>query len=75
MDVRDELQWVIEARRKQLLRDLSMLEMVTLSYHGGERTQRVYNDMLNEYYALVGIDRKREEIEANWEVLKMKKRG
>lgn len=66
---------MIEARRKQLLRDLSMLEMVALSYRGGDSTQRVYNNMLNEYYALEGIDRRREEIEANWESLKMKKRG
>jgi len=66
---------MIEARRKQLLRDLSMLEMVALSYHGGDKAQRVYNDMLNEYYALIGKDRKREEIAANWEYLKLKKRG
>lgn len=66
---------MIEARRKQLLRDLSMLQMVTLSYRGGERTQEVYNDMLNEYYALEGIDKKREEIEASWEYLRTKKRG
>lgn len=66
---------MIEARRKQILRDLSMLEMATLSYKGGDKAQRVYNDMLNEYYALEGIDRWREEIEANWEAIKMKKRG
>jgi len=58
-----------------LLRDLSMLHMVNLAYGKGEATQRVFNDMLNEYYALEGIDRKRGEIEANWEFLKMKKRG
>lgn len=52
-----------------------MLEMVTLSYRGGDRTQRVYDDMLNEYQALIGIDRKREQIEATWEALKIKKRG
>lgn len=66
---------MVEARRKQLLRDLSMLEMVALSYRGGDGAQRVYNDMLNEYYALVGVDRRREEIELNWKALKMKKRG
>ena len=66
---------MIEARRKQLLRDLSLLEMSSLSYRGGENTQRVHNDMLNEYYSLVGIDRRREQIEANWEFLKIKKRG
>lgn len=66
---------MIEARRKQLLRDLSMLEMVNLAYGRGDKTQRVYNDMLNEYLALEGIDRKREEIDANWEALKLKKRG
>lgn len=52
-----------------------MLEMVNLSYHGGEKTQRIHNDMLNEYYALEGIDRKREEIDAAWQALKIKKRG
>lgn len=52
-----------------------MLEMVSLSYRGGDKTQRVYDDMLNEYYALEGMDRRREEIEANWEILKIKKRG
>ncbi len=66
---------MIEARRKQILRDLSMLEMINLGFGGGEKSQRVYNDMLNEYYALEGIDRKREEIEANWAFLKAKKRG
>jgi len=64
---------MIEARRKQLLRDLSMLQMVNLGFGGGERAQEVYNDMLNEYYALEGIDRKREQIEANWAFLKMSK--
>ena len=58
-----------------MLRDLSMLEMVALSYRGGDGAQRVYNDMLNEYYALIGIDRRSEEIELNWKALKMKKRG
>jgi len=66
---------MIEARRKQLLRDLSMLEMVTLSYRGGDGAQRVFNDMLNEFYALEGIDRRRQEIEANWEAIRIKKRG
>jgi len=66
---------MIEARRKQLLRDLSMLQMVNLASSKGDKAQRVYNDMLNEYYALEGIDRKREEIEANWNALKLKKRG
>ena len=66
---------MIEARRKQILRDLSMLQMVNLAYGGGEKTQRVYNDMLNEYYALEGQDRRREEIEANWQALRIKKRG
>ena len=75
LDVRDELRWAIEARRKQLLRNLSTLEMASLSYRGGNDAQRIHNDMLNEYYALMGIDRKREEIEANWEAIKIKKRG
>ena len=52
-----------------------MLEMVALSYRGGDVAQRVFSDMLNEYYALEGIDRRREEIDANWEAIKMKKRG
>jgi len=66
---------MIEARRKQLLRDFSMLEMTTLSYRGGDRTQRIYDNMLNEYYVLEGMDRKREQIEANWETLRTMKRG
>lgn len=52
-----------------------MLEMISLSYRGGESTQRVYNKMLNEYCALEGMDREREQIEANWEALKIKGRG
>lgn len=56
-----------------MLRDLSTLQMVNLGFSGGERTREVYNDMLNEYYMLEGIDRKRAEIEANWEFLKMSK--
>ena len=66
---------MIEARRKQILRNLSTLEMVSLSFRGGDSTQQAHNDMLNEYYALEGIDRKRGEIEANWEYLRIKKRG
>lgn len=66
---------MIEARRKQLLRDLSMLQMVNLAYGRGENTQRVYDNMLNEYFALEGIDKRREEIEASWEFLRLKKRG
>jgi len=66
---------MIEARRKQLLRDISMLEMASLSYRGGDSAQRMYNKMLNEYYALEGMDREREQIEANWETLKIKGRG
>ena len=66
---------MIEARRKQVLRDLSMLQMVNLGFGGGEKTKRVCDDMLNEYYALEGIDRKRKEIEANWAFLKARKRG
>jgi len=57
------------------LRDLSTLQMVNLAFSGGENAQKVYNEMLNEYYALEGIDRKSEEIEANWEALKIKRRG
>ncbi|GAG62686.1 unnamed protein product [marine sediment metagenome] len=49
--------------------------MNSLSYHGGADAQRIHNDMLNEHYALIGIDRKREKIEANWEAIKIKKRG
>jgi len=52
-----------------------MLEMGNLSYHGGEKARRKHNEMLNEYYALEGVDRARKEIEASWEFLKMKKRG
>lgn len=66
---------MIEARRKQLLRDLSMLEMVNLASGRGDKAQQVYNDMLNEYYALQGIDRRSKEIEANWEDLRIVKRG
>ena len=52
-----------------------MLEMVALSYRGGDEAQRIFNDMLNEFYALEGIDRRAQEIEANWKAIKMKKRG
>jgi len=57
------------------LRDLSILQMVNIAFSGGEEASQVYNEMLNEYYALEGIDRKSEEIEANWEALKIKRRG
>lgn len=52
-----------------------MLEMTSMSYRGGDNTHRVHNDMLNEYYALIGIDRRREEIEATWETIRIKGRG
>jgi len=64
---------MIEARRKELLRDLSLLQAINLGFSGGERAREAYNDMLNEYYMLEGIDRRREQIEANWETIKMKK--
>ncbi len=66
---------MIEARRKQILRDLSQLQMVNLAFVGGAETKKLYKEMLNEYLALEGIDRRREEWEANWGWLKMKKRG
>ena len=66
---------MIEARRKQILRNLSTLEMVTLSYQGGQQAQQAYKDLLNEYYLLQGVDRRREEIEDNWGDLKKYKRG
>lgn len=52
-----------------------MLEMVNLASGRGDKAQQVYNDMLNEYYALQGIDRRSKEIEANWEDLRIVKRG
>ena len=52
-----------------------MLQMVNLAYGGGEKSQQVYDDMLNEYYALEGIDRRRQQIEANWASLRIMKRG
>ena len=65
---------MIEARRKELLRYLSLLQAVNLGFSGGERAREAYKDMLNEYYMLEGIDKRREEIEANWEILKMSER-
>lgn len=75
MDIRDELRWTIEAKRKQLLRDMSQLQMVNLAMAGGERAKEMYNNLLNEYSQLEGIDRRREQIEANWMSLKMIGRG
>ena len=57
------------------MRNLDMLQMVNLAYGGGEHTQRRENELINEYCALEGIDRRREEIEANWQSLKIKGRG
>lgn len=57
------------------MRDLSMLQMVNLAYSGGEKAKEVQNRMLNEYFALEGIDRRQQEIEANWAWLRMKKSG
>jgi len=75
LDIRDELRWTIEAKRKQLLRDMSQLQMVNLAMAGGERAKEMYNNLLNEYSQLEGIDRRREQIEANWMSLKMIGRG
>jgi len=75
LDVRDELRWLIEARRKQLLRDMSQLQMVNLAMSGGDEAKRVYKNLQNEYFALEGIDKRREEWDASWEWLRMKKRG
>ena len=52
-----------------------MLQMNNLAFGKGENAQRTYNDLLNEYFALQGMDRRREEIEVNWMALKLKKRG
>ena len=65
---------MVEARRKELLRYLSLLQAVNLGFSGGERAREAHKDMLNEYYMLEGIDKRREEIEANWEILKMSER-
>lgn len=66
---------MVEARKKQLSRDLAQLQMANLAFAGGEEATRINNDMLNEYYALEGIDRRREQWESSWDWLKMKKRG
>jgi len=66
---------MIEARRKQLLRDVSQLRMANLAFAGGEKAERICNDMENEYLALEGIDRRRKQWEASWNWLKLKKRG
>jgi len=47
-----------------------MLEMVNLAMSGGKRASQVLKDLMDEYYVLEGIDRKREEIEANWESIR-----
>jgi len=73
--MRDELRWTIEAKRKQLLRDMSQLQMVNLAMAGGEKAREMYNNLLNEYSQLEGIDRRREQIEENWMSLKMIGRG
>lgn len=52
-----------------------MLQMVNLGFSGGEETKKIYNEMFNEYCALEGIDRRREQWEASWAYLKMKKGG
>ncbi|MCJ7614067.1 hypothetical protein MUO71_04820 [Candidatus Bathyarchaeota archaeon] len=75
LDVRDEIRWMIEAKRKQLLRDMSQLEMVNLAVHPGEEARRKLKSLENEYYALEGIDKRREEWEASWQWLREKKRG
>jgi len=75
LDIRDELRWMIEAKRKQLLRDMSQLQMVNLAMAGGQKAKEMYDNLLNEYSALEGIDRRREQIEANWASLKMIGRG
>ena len=54
---------------------MSQLQMVNLGVHTGEEAKRRYKDLEVEYYALEGIDKRREEWEANWEWLRMKKRG
>lgn len=49
--------------------------MANLAFTGGKKAERIQNDLFNEYMALEGIDRKGHQIEANWNWLKMKKRG
>jgi len=66
---------MIEARRKQLSRDMSQLRMVNLAVHPGEEAKRKLKNLENEYFALEGIDKRREEWEASWQWLKAKKRG
>ena len=54
---------------------MSQLQMVNLAMSGGDEAKRVYKNLQNEYFALEGIDKRREEWDASWEWLRMKKRG
>jgi len=49
--------------------------MVNLAMAGGEKAKEMYNNLLNEYSQLEGIDRRSKQIEANWMSLKMIGRG
>jgi len=54
---------------------MSQLRMVNLAVHPGEEARRKLKNLENEYFALEGIDKRREEWEASWQWLKEKKRG
>jgi len=79
LDIRDEIFWIVEAWKSRLLRDISLLQMVNLAVHTGEKATRRLNNMWDEYYLLIGIDcreeRERQEHADSWAWLEAKKRG
>jgi len=73
--VRDEFYWVKEARRKQIVRELGLLQSVHLAAHGGREFAEKQERLLNDLGWLEGKDRQRERWDENWRYLKTKKRG
>jgi len=69
----------VEAWKSRLLRDISLLQMVNLAVHTGEKARQRLNSMWDEYYLLIGIDckkeRERQEYADSWAWLKAMKRG
>jgi len=77
LDYRDEERWVIEARKKQLRRDISALYLTAIAFSGSEEVNNKLIEMQNDLRRLEGV--KEETLEGGaspaWEWLKAKKRG
>ena len=75
MDHRDEERWVIEARKKQVRREISAITAHNLGASGGEQARERLNYLSDTLDRLEGKDPVAEKARESWDVLRLKGRG